>query len=323
MSLKQFISDFNGAVEFNHKQGNTSFAQKSKWLANGLAKINSISPLADQQSNLDIKSDDSNLLLPRNYNNTVQLALMAVEYGFSQQFIADLRESVTSGDLLTSPIINRLPRYRAYGYSYPTPRVTSISNNGITRKALILHTPSNKDRRETLIYFANYEVSDFFQELVITAQPVASNSVEIVGLNSLTYEFVSTTPSTNQVKIGSTLSFTVSNLANAINKNTKASGVQAKVFGNSLRLFSANEETDLDFNLVLIGNFGTLEAFEPVNNLDSDKTFRAYKWMEGEHCQYIAHAFASKLGDRIINSYEKKSANAFTEALNGLHPPIV
>ena len=322
MSLKQFILDFDSAVQFNFAQGETSFAQKSKWLQNGLAKINSISPLADQEASLEIKTDDKYVLLPRNYKSTIQLALQAVEYGFSKRFIEDIKEGTTEGSILTSPIMNTLPRYRAYDCSYPSPRVTNISDKGVSRKALSLHSPSAGDRTETLIYFANYEVADCYQELVFTEHPVSSNRVQVIGLTTVNYDFVTTTPTSNQVKIGSQLSFTLNNLLTAINKNTKTSGIVAKVSGHTLQLFSSDPKIDIDFSIVLTGDFGEVTFFEPVNNLDSETILRAYKWIEGEHYLYMAHAFAPALGNRSVDSYEKQSDRAFKEALDGLHPPF-
>lgn len=310
MSLRTLVENFKAEVRFNRYDDNASYFQIRRWSRNALDRINGKQKLPNQKADVEILSGSNDVLLPCNYAIANQDALLAVEYGYSKNYVTSHYHSA-----ITRPVIDRL--VTTGKTKLPAPVVNTIQLYGVSRKALKLHITPSISRTETLIYHANYQVDDEGWEITIKEQPLAGESVTITAKNLANYQFVNSNPVSNQVKLGSTAVFTAQNLANQINVNKNASGIIAEAKGQTV--FITGEQDIVDTVIQVDGVKLVLGNIDAIDTLDGKVRTAHYQWMEASYYDYLATDLASPITDpQTRKLFSDKATRLFDKALEDL-----
>lgn len=311
MSLKNLVERFKGEVRFNRYEDNASYSQIRAWSKNALSKINNKQKLPNQKAEVEIVAGLNEVLFPVDYALASQEALLAVEYGYSKSYT----ESLDFSSNITQPVIDR--NVSKQRQRIPVPVVNTIQLYGVSRKALKLHLFPSISRTETLVYYANYQVDDEGWEITIKDQPLPGEDVIVVAKNTVTYQFVNSNPTNNQVKLGSTSVFTAQNLANRINANKNSSGVIAEARGQ--KVFITGENVIVDTVITVDGVKLFLTHIDAVDNLDSKVAVAHYQWMEASYYDYLATDLSSPISDAATRKlFADKAVRLFDQALEDL-----
>jgi hypothetical protein len=321
MSARNFIAQFRKRIAVDSGENTVSDEQRREFLRQALADLSDEKPLANHHATVSVIAGEPNVRLPRDYRFAEQAALLAVEYGYSAEYAAAL--DIDSGIYNYSanrPVAGYGARLRYVG-ALPAPLVTEESIYGVTRQVLKLHRNSESDRDETLIYHANYYVSDPITEIILEANLAASDTVVItVRANNATtvytYTAVTSTPASNQFKIGLSAAATAANLAALIVANVGTTGLTAEVEGQVVRV--TGDTSDPDYTITSSSANVTIESVPAYNNLDSNVAARVFKLMQSQYFDYLGTDPSQDgiLSDQVRNLYLQKSVRLREQALD-------
>ncbi len=298
MSVRKLITDFAASADRNAKKGNFSAAQRRQWLKNALAAINEQSPIADKQALIEIKANAVRAVLPLDYYTAKDEALLAVEYGYSKDYLSSNGISTDYADIISAPIADT--NGRRVNARLPKPEVTRGELYGVTHRVLNLHNAPANDHKEVLLYYANHRVEDPYWQIIIKSNPVEG---EMLQIGELTYTAtLANEVATGEFKVAAKPSQTAENLATAITARAYETGIIAIAQGQVVKVLG--KDKDLDFTIVVDGEKLSAEYLEAVNTLDSNLMARVVQWMQAEQAECLGES--------------KKAERLFRQAMDGL-----
>lgn len=315
MSERDLLSKFRRRVSGDPYDSSVEDDQVKAHLRESLAILSDAKPIENHEATVQIVSGSINVVLPPDFRMAEEIALLAVEYGFSQDYCIDLQNYGANRPVAA---YNTKLRYLS---PIPKPQQTEQNVYGVSRKVLKLHASPNVDREETLVYWANYWVEDDRAEITLKENLTAGTTVVITvrtgsATTVYTYTAVSTTPGANEFKVGLSALATARNLKALVNANTGTTGLVAENIGQMVRVTGST--ADVDFTVTSASASISIEALPAYSNMDSAVETRVLKLMESQYYDYLGTdpAMNGIISDQVRALYLQKAERLREQALD-------
>lgn len=324
MSIRNFLTNFRQGNYLIPTTRIVSDAQLRRFLDTALRKFNAKKVIENAQATVQVVAQSKNVILPLDYATAFNPSLIAVEYGFSAQYVTKFSTlpRYYYGSSFASQIYAALEIPRSLKQiTIPSPETPTELIFGRARKVLKLHSTPSEARTETLIYHAKYSIADPSIEITVNSQPTNGLTFIITGASgNITYTLLNVPINLNDIKIGSTTNYTANNIAAAINKNTTTTKVAAIVEGSVVITYSFDpsdkfNSTDIDFSLTVDNTILTQQSFPASTNLEHLAQSRIIDWVTGEGYAYLATQPSTLIDSATRRTYLQQAKEYKDQAL--------